>query len=90
MTWTGDDSRDWRARMGYSQADAARELDLNPRQLYRYEHDIAPVPGTVQLTCMFLLEQRSRLRAIVQRQDRRGGLRPPRSYDRRRKNAKAD
>lgn len=50
--WSGKDLIDWRSRLGYSQADAAKRLGYSHRSaMCRYERGHANVPVRLQRLC---------------------------------------
>jgi transcriptional regulator with XRE-family HTH domain len=43
--------RQWRKRLGYTQAEAAQAIGMGTRQCQKYEQGEAPIPLTVALAC---------------------------------------
>lgn len=41
----------WRQQMGWSRAEAARQLGISPRSLYNYEEGKRKIPEPVALAC---------------------------------------
>jgi transcriptional regulator with XRE-family HTH domain len=54
---TAEEFKHWREGMGWTQAQAADELGLDPRTIRRYEANERPVSRTVARLCELLAER---------------------------------
>jgi hypothetical protein len=87
-TWDGAALIVWRLRMsGLSQREAAAMVGCSRRYWQSLEAGKRPVPIMLKLAAERLLDRRERLRAWLQRPDRRGGRRGPLAHTRRARGA---
>ena len=75
-SWSGAEVIVWRRRMRVTQREAAAMVGCSRRFLQSVEAGMRPVPLMMQPAAERLLDRRERLRAWLQRADRRGDLAP--------------